>query len=273
MSNARSFAKLIVLTHSVFLVSSCMTSSKQEQLESRLDKLQDQVEQQYAKTDSSSKSTFDELKNQIQLTQGTVDELNNRMKKMEQSAGGPGASIKSSPVHGEYDLATMQRQLARLQLATAPRVSTNRTGKLPHNVKNAGDLEKILKNEFANGNIKQAEQIANAVLGAKGANNDLLSTALEYRGEAKFQQHAYKEAAMDLSYFIEAYPKSKRYSRALLLTGDSYVYLKNHFIAMSYYQECAKDYAATQEGKACQTRLDSLLAQNNEKETPEGPQN
>lgn len=263
MSNIRFLTKTVFIANSVFLITSCMTSSKQEQLEAQMNKLQEQVDQQitnHSKSDLSSKNDLDDLKNQIQLTQGSVDELGNRVKKIEQNSGTvPVASSNVTTGLVDVDETTMiKRQIARLQLVTNSRLNPNRVGKLPHSIKNAADVDKVLKSEFANNNFKQVEQTATAILNAKGITDDMIATALEYRGESKFQQHDYKGAAVDLSGFIELFPKSKRYPRALLLVGDSYVYLKNNNIAVSYYQECAKHYPEQAEGKAAASRLESM---------------
>lgn len=285
MSALRLLIKTTMILNSAFLITSCMTSSKQEQLESRINQLQDQVNQlstSHSKSDLASKNELDDLKNQIQLTQGNVDELNNRLKKIEQSSGSSTSltSTTTTPVNSEATPTsenmesndTLKRQAARMQLANDAHAHSNRTGKLPANIKNAAEAEKALKSEYANGNFKRVEQISTSILNAKNATDSMLATALEYRGEAKFQQHNYKGAAMDLSSFIEKYPSSRRYPRALLLAGDSFVYLKKNDAAMSYYEECAKRYSTHAEGKAAAKRLESLKAQSNNSEETESPQ-
>jgi tetratricopeptide (TPR) repeat protein len=123
------------------------------------------------------------------------------------------------------------------------------------------DITKSLKSAFDQGNYKQTLELSNTVIHAIETTDDMMQLALEYRAESKFKLRDYKGAAIDLSNYIELFPNTNKYPLALLLAGDSYVYLKNNSMAKSYYQECAKSYSNLAEGKAAAGRLAKLTTQ------------
>lgn len=266
-----------------------MTSARQDQLQNVIDKLQDQVtkvqnqlnskDQQINNTTQTAIASQNEaqnLRDQLQLTQGAVDELKNRLKKIEENAGSNANTNSTNAINinsNSDTINTMQKQIARLELMAGSRLSYARQGKLPAKIKNADQLSKILKADFDNGNFKQVSAIATTVLLAHDATDQMLAVALEYRGEARFQQQDYKGAASDLAGVTELFPNAPRKARALLLTGDSYVYLKNNSIALLYYQDCAKNFATTAEGKAAASRLANLTAQISQTTTSSSSQN
>lgn len=265
---------VISLASSLVLFQSCMTSSRQDQLQTSLTQIQGQVfqlQEQVNKRDQqitnttqtalSSKSEVENLQTQLQLTQGIVDELKLKIKRIEENAGGMPAesgviSLGSSP----DNLTSIQRQIARLEIAGGAKVAINRKGKLPPKLSTQSEIAKSLKASFEQGNFKQTIETSNTILAASDANEQMLQNALEYRAEAKFKSQDYKGSAIDFSNYVEMFPSSAKYPRALLLAGDSYVYLKNNTIAKSYYQECAKNFSNTPEGKAAAGRLASLPA-------------
>ena len=155
----------------------------------------------------------------------------------------------------------MQKQIARLQLATSSRFSYTRKGKLNPKLKNLVEINKTLKSLLDSGNFKAAIDTATMVLLAHEATDEMLAAALEFRGEARFQLQDYRGAASDLAGVTEVFVNAPRKARALLLTGDSYVYLKNNAIALLYYQDCVKEFPNTPEGKASAGRLANLTAQ------------
>lgn len=281
---------IFLLTTLFFLTSyfftGCMTSSRQDQLQVSIDKLQEQVskiknqlsskDQQINNTTQTAIASQNEaqnLKDQLQLTQGAVDELKNRLKKIEENAGANSNASTANVVNisnNADSISTLQKQIARLELMTGARLTYSRKGKLPAKVKNIADLNKLLKSNFDDGNFKQVIDLTTNILSAHDATDQMLSSALEYRGEAKFQLTDYKGAAIDLANVVDIYPNIPRKARALLLLGDSYVYLKNNSIALLYYQDCAKNYAASAEGKAAVSRLSNLTVQIN---TPSSTQN
>lgn len=262
------------LASSLFLFQGCMTSSRQDQLQASLTQIQGQVfqlQEQVNKRDQqinnttqaalSSKNDVESLQTQLQLTQGVVDELKLKIKRIEENAGGVPTESGVIALGGSTDnLTTMQRQIARIELASGSKVAINRKGKLPAKLKTPADITRSLKSSFEQGNFKQTTETSNAVLGASDATDIMIQTALEYRAEAKFKQQDFKGSAIDFSNYIEMFPTAAKYPRALLLAGDSYVYLKNNAIAKSYYQECAKSFANSPEGKAAAGRLASLPA-------------
>lgn len=257
----------------------CMTSSRQDQLQWSIDKLQEQVakiqnqlsskDQQINNTTQTAIASQNEaqsLHDQLQLTQGAIDEIRNRLKKIEENSGSNTSAAASNVVNITNNtdvIATLQKQVARLELRLNANLNYPRKGKMPAKIKNNTDLDKSLKTSFDNGNFKQVIDLATSILTAHDATDHMLATALEYRGEAKFQMQDYKGAASDLATLTEVFQNPPRKARALLIAGDSYVYLKNDVIAQLYYQDCVKSFATTPEGKAAASRLSALTAKMN----------
>ncbi len=264
---------LLVLIPSVF--SGCMTSSRQDQIQTSIDKLQRQIaklqdqlstkDQQINNTTQTAIASQNELQglhDQLQLTQGVVDEIKNRVKKIEENAGSSSNSSNGININNNSDLvSSLQKQVAQLELATNSRLNYIRKGKMPQKIKTLNDVNKALKFAFDGGDFKAVVDSATSILLASDATDDMLAAALEYRGEARFQLKDYKGAAIDLSRVVNIFPNHPRKARALLLAGDCYVYLKNNAIALLYYQDCVKNFASQPEGKAASSRLSSLATQ------------
>jgi len=274
--------KIVLLSTLCFtlntLLCGCMTSAREDQLQASIKQLQGQVGQLQTKLDSreqqitnttktalSSENDVQDVKNQLLLTQGAVDELKAHLQRIEQTAGATnnsGADQNAVALSANRDLLDhIQRQVAYLELATNARFASVRSEKLPAKIKTSAELNKALKHIFELGDFKKVLELASSVLRASSANEAMLQTALEYKAEAKFKLQDYKGAALDFSTYAEVYSGAPKYARALLLAGDSYVYLKNEQVAKSYYQECAQSYATSAEGKAAADRLASLAAQ------------
>jgi TolA-binding protein len=269
------FKMAVTIATSSILFQGCITSSRQDQLQSSITQLQGQVfqmqeqlnkrEQQITNTTQtvlSSQNDVESLQTQLQLTQGSVDELKAKMKRIEENSGGSPSEQNVISLNNQTDsLTQIQRQLARIELAANSKVGASRKGKLPAKIHTLAEVNKSLKSSFEQGNFKQTIETSNSVINASDANDAMLQSAIEYRAESKFKTQDYKGSAIDFSNYIESYPNTQKYPRALLLAGDSYVYLKNNSIAKSYYQECAKIFPNLPEGKAAAGRLANLSAQ------------
>ncbi|APJ02686.1 tetratricopeptide repeat protein [Silvanigrella aquatica] len=265
----------LTLTASSLIFQGCMTSSRQDQLQTSLSQLQGQIvqlQEQINKRDQqitnttqtalSSQNEVESLQTQLQLTQGTVDELKAKIKRIEENAGGNASEQNVISLNNKSDsLTQIQRQIARIEIAATSKIGLNKKGKLPPKLTSLAEINKSLKNSFEQGNFKQTIELSSSVLHSADATDDMMQIAVAYRGESKFKLKDYKGAAIDLSNYIELYPNSSKYALSLLLAGDSYVYLKNNEIAKSYYQECAKSYPNLAEGKAAAGRLSKINTQ------------
>jgi hypothetical protein len=270
MQSVKKLKIVSFITLNAILFSGCMTSSRQDALQASIDKLQDhitKIESKLSMHDNTAQSIIESqnetqnIKDQLQLTQGAVDEIKNRLKKIEENAGTANSSNVVTLNADSEAIATLQKQVARLQLATNSRFSYTRKAKLPANIKNAEELSKMLKSLFDAGKFKNMADIATSVLLAHDATDEMLGIALEFRGEARYQMQDYRGSASDLAGVLDAFSNPPRKARALLLAGDCYVYLKNNSIAQLYYQDCVKEFSSTPEGKAAASRLESLTAQ------------
>ena len=93
---------------------------------------------------------------------------------------------------------------------------------------------------------------------ASGLGADYKETALMFKAEAAFSSENYKASAADFGEFLRKYPNSDRRPRALLLAGDSHVYLKQLDTAKVQYKECVDKFAKKQECVAAKERLERL---------------
>jgi outer membrane murein-binding lipoprotein Lpp len=272
----KSHIQLLAITAaSGLFLTGCITSSRQDQMQTSLSQLQGQIaqlqeqmnkrDQQISNTTQtalSSQSDLESLQTQLQLTQGSVDELKAKIKRIEENSGGSSSEQNVISLNAPSDALTqIQRQIARIEIAASSKVGINRKNKLPPKMNSLADITKSLKSAFDQGNYKQTLELSNTVIHAIETTDDMMQLALEYRAESKFKLRDYKGAAIDLSNYIELFPNTNKYPLALLLAGDSYVYLKNNSMAKSYYQECAKSYSNLAEGKAAAGRLAKLTTQ------------
>ena len=256
-----------------------MTSERQDTLQSSIDDLKSHVnklEGQLSSKDAqinnttqtaiASQTEAQSLKDQLQLTQGAVDELKNKLKKIEENSGTTSATTTNlqsqlgGMITNSENIFILEKKIALLELKTNINYSSVRKGKLHPKIKNINDEDKLLKLALDKGDFKSVIAIASSVLSAAEATNLMMATALEYRGEAKFQMKDFKGSATDFATELEYFPNPPRKARALLLAGDSYVYLKNNQIAQYYYQDCVKYFSKESEGKAASARLSSLNA-------------
>lgn len=249
-----------------WLLTGCMTTAQEREmsdLQMQVDTLQKQTKQREqqlssaTQTSQSVQTELDALKSQNATLQGGVDELKMRIQKIEETAGST-SEVSKNDASGESS-PLIERRLVRLELLNAENVP--KTAKLPAKLKDLATLEKLLKTDFDNSRFDDVVKIASLVINSSDAKPQAVALALEYRGEAKFNQRNYRGAALDLSSFIESFPSHKRYPRALLLAGDSFFYLKKAQVALSYYTECKGNYASTAEGKAAAGRMVSLMSQ------------
>ncbi|WP_186646771.1 tetratricopeptide repeat protein [Fluviispira vulneris] len=267
------------ISSSLFLTG-CMTSSRQDQLQSSISQLQGQIfqiQEQLSKRDQqitnttqtaiSSQNEVQNLQTQIQLTQGSVDELKARLKRMEETAGSTGNEQNVVTLSNSPEFVALQRHIARIDLVLNTRLNNPKKGKLPEKLKTVQAITKSLKNDLEQNKYKQLIDNSTAILNAHDASDSMQQIAIEYRAEARFKTQDYKNAVLDFTSYIEKFPDAPKNARALLLTGDSYVYLNNNSIAKTYYQECAKVYANMPEGKAATSRLANLMAQTTSSQT------
>lgn len=273
----------------------CMSSRREEELQGSIRTLEtklNEVEKQLlmrdrnidaVKTSSedsnrkvlSTKTEMDDLRRQLSLTQGAIDELRVKMTRLQEVAGssssasGGGTNLPDEAAGAKVaeleDLTTrMERRLARLELSMGngpdarPKAADGK-GKAgaASRFKSAVDLSRVLGAAYTQKDFKKVLATANEVMGS-GAPDDQKEIALGFRAEAYFQMQNYEKSALDFAEFLDKYPRSDRRPRALLLAGDSFVYLKQMRAAKSYYSECVRQHPDRDECKASKERLEKL---------------
>jgi tetratricopeptide (TPR) repeat protein len=261
--------------------SGCITSAREESLRRSITQLEGKVEvleKALAERDEkiktigskaeyveSASSGLEDLRRQLGLTQGAVDELRIKFTRLTET-GAPGGTVPGSvsglgesslppesPQDTERRLAALELAIEQLSGAQMKQPSKSETPAY----KSTRELTKAIGGQFAQKNYTKVNEMADAVL-----NSDLDASykeiALLFKAEAAFASENYKSAALEFSNFLTRYPNSERRARALLLAGDSFVYLKQFDTAKSYYRECVQKFAEKQECKASKERLDRL---------------
>ncbi len=256
----------------------CMTSRRAEDLDQKISQLRIDMGYEISKvresaigtvrssTEDVSRKTQDarteveDMRRQLALTQGALDELQAKFTRFATAGRGRNAGSDDSAIRFsemEYSIDRLERRLDRL---LEKEDATTSRAKLDAKVGTPEKLEKALSTAYAQKDFKKVQSIASGVLAAK-ASPSLLEVALRYRGEARFAAQDHSGAASDFSEFVDRFPRSDRYPRALLLAGDSYVYLRKFRLAKSFYSECTRMASEKEECKVSRERLAKLPAE------------
>lgn len=259
----------------------CITSAREESLRRSITQLEGKVqtlEKALADRDEKIKtigskadyvenasSGLEDLRRQLGLTQGAVDELRIKFSRLTEAGAIPGAAVGQETTLGESSLPPegtqdLERRLAALelvieQLGGAKLKTASKTATPKY--KSARELTKTIGGQFAQKNYTKVNELSDAVL-ASDLDASYKEIAQLFKAEAAFASENYKGAALEFSNFLTRYPNSERRARALLLAGDSFVYLKQFDTAKSYYRECVQKFPGKQECKASKERLDRL---------------
>lgn len=266
-------------------ITSCVTPAQKEamqaninELEESVNKLREKIAAQLKQMDHttrttlSSQSELQNMQNQLQDNLGEIDALKTRIKKIEEISSTNWERYTAQISANEHTIIKLERQVARLELnatesshalaasASNPSTRNSSANSATNKFKTTKDVSKFLKKEYEKGNFKTVIQQSTAILQSAQSTSDMLAAALEFRAEAKFQLADYRGTVIDLTNYLEQYPHAEKSARALLLLGDSYVYLKNQSVAVSYYNDCIKMYGSTTEGSACSARISKIGA-------------
>lgn len=272
-------SRLLLLGSCSLLFVGCLTSKREEELrnsihllETRVAELQKQLEVKdksisTVKTEAetthrnvqATKTDLDEMRRELSLTQGAIDELRLKMTRLQEASANSGAPTGSGNVNDEHAL-TLHRKIAladiQLRALRDELHSGSKKGKT-QKYKSAAELTKTLVGPFVKKEYKKVIQLASSVIDG-GAPADQVETALSFRGESYFATQNYDHAAQDFSEILIRFPKSEKRARALLMSGDSFVYLKQPYAAKSFYAECVQSLPEREECKASKERLDRL---------------
>ncbi len=264
---------------------SCMTSKREEEIhaqlksmELRLVEMEKQVQmrdrtfdvvknttEESSRKVLTAKSELDEVRRQLAMTQGAVDEL--RVKMMRVQEGTTGSGLNAKPLTD--DSAAMkiselddwqnkvEKRLTKAELLAKDARDGGGREKTKLTIKNRDELAKVLSSAYGQKDYKQVVKLASNVINNTNS-EPMKALAMEFRAEAQFQLQNYNKAAIDLMEIIDKYPTFERKPRALLLAGDSCVYLKQFRAAKALYSECVRLFPDREECKASKERLSRL---------------
>lgn len=287
MKNKVTLLPLISLMVFSASLPACMSSRREEELQGNIKALEIkllEVEKQILTRDrnidvmksstddanrrvQSTKGDMDEFRRQLSLTQGAIDELRVKITRLQENSSsstsikeenaGPGPVLNSGL--SDETISALERRLARLELAAANYLNkdTHEKPKSPVKFKSAAEAQKTIAAAQGQKDYKKVIQLSTALM-ASDAPADQQEIALVYRGEAHFHLQQFEKAALDLTDYLEKYPRGEKRNRALLFTGDSFFYLKQSKAAKSFYAECVRTHPEKEECKAAKDRLDKM---------------
>lgn len=270
---------------SVLFLPGCMTSKREEEINSQLKAFElrlmemEKVLQQRDRTVDAVKSTseessrkfltakseLDEVRRQLAMTQGSIDELRVKMSRLQDGSTSSGLNAKalsddSAAVRmAEIDdwQNKVEKRLTKTELLAKDANDGNGKQKVQLTVKSREELAKILSTAYGQKDYAKVVKISTNVIN-NSSSEPMRTLAMEFRAEAQFQMQNFDKAAIDLLEIIDKYPNFERKPRALLLAGDSCVYLKQFRAAKVLYTECLRLYPDREECKASKERLSRL---------------
>lgn len=285
VSTKTSYALPLMIALSVFSATGCMTSKREEELreqiksfEVRIVEMEKQIQLRDRTVDAvkdsseesgrkylTAKNDLDELKRQLAMTQGAIDELRVKFSRVQEGTTSSGLNAK--PLNDETSSTRLseledwqskiEKRVTKAELTANVAMETSPKTKVTLTVKSPAELAKVLGGAYAQKDYPKVVKLASNVI--NNSNSEPLKTlALEFRAEAQFQLQNYERAAIDLIEIIEKYPNFERKPRALLLAGDSCVYLKQLRAAKALYTECVRLFPEREECKASKERLARL---------------
>lgn len=259
--------RFLITCGALAFLPACITSSREEalrtdmkNLELKIVDLQNQQTSRNSKVVQGTKSEMDEMRRQFSLIQGAIDELRVKTSRLQEGTGKRIQEDTSSGKVSEVEdrMAELEKRLIRVELALSTKEKSTSIKAAPKGkYKTAADLQKAINGLLANKDYKGIVNTTSAVIEAKYA-NDFQEVALYARGDAHFSTQKWEDAAADLTDYLQRFNRNDKRPRALLLAGDSLVYLKRFDNAKNYYSECVKKFPEREECKASQERLEKL---------------
>lgn len=293
--NSSKTSQLAISSQSLFLSSvvilvaslstGCMTSKREEELktqikgfELRIVEMEKQIQLRDRTVDAvkdsseessrkylTAKNDLDEVKRQLAMTQGAIDELRVKFSRVQEGSTSSGLNAKpltdDTSANRLSDLddwqSKIEKRVTKTELIAKASQDTAAKAKTPLTVKSPAELAKILSGAYAQKDYPKVVKLASNVIN-NSTSEPMKTLAMEFRAEAQFQLQNYDKAAIDLMEIIEKYPSFERKPRALLLAGDSCVYLKQLRAAKALYSECVRLFPDREECKASKERLARL---------------
>lgn len=293
--NSSKTSQLAISSQSLFLSSvvilvaslstGCMTSKREEELktqikgfELRIVEMEKQIQLRDRTVDAvkdsseessrkylTAKNDLDEVKRQLAMTQGAIDELRVKFSRVQEGSTSSGLNAKpltdDTSANRLSDLddwqSKIEKRVTKTELIAKASQDTSAKAKTPLTVKSPAELAKILSGAYAQKDYPKVVKLASNVIN-NSTSEPMKTLAMEFRAEAQFQLQNYDKAAIDLMEIIEKYPSFERKPRALLLAGDSCVYLKQLRAAKALYSECVRLFPDREECKASKERLARL---------------
>jgi len=267
------------------LCAGCMTSKREEEMQTqikafelRIVEMEKQVQLRDRTVDAvkdssdestrkylTAKSDLDEVKRQMAMTQGAIDELRVKFSRVQDGSTSSGLNAKqlnddttSTRFNDLEDWQSkIEKKLTKAELIAKSSQDLVVKPKVNLTVKSPAELAKLLSGAYAQKDYPKVVKLASNVIN-NSSSEPMKTLAMEFRAEAQFQLQNYDKAAIDLMEIIEKYPTFERKPRALLLAGDSCVYLKQLRAAKALYSECVRMFPDREECKASKERLARL---------------
>lgn len=264
-------------------LSSCVTSSDVQKLQSQISDLQDQMAQMKKTTSSKEEvqsvnqriaeqtqtllksnatlvAKVDTIEEKMNSTQGGVEQTNYRLDKVAQQVAQAQRDVEELK-------ATAARATAAVPVPVVPGAAPGAAAAPPMREVNvtapAGPVEdpvqtyQVAYRDYQRGNYDLAISGFREFL-ARNPNSDLAPNAAYWIGESLFSQKKYREAIPQFDSVVNSFPKSGKVAGALLKKGYSYLALGEKSQGIVQLQYVVHEHPSTQEAGLARQRLKQL---------------
>src|SRR5712692_4333480 len=274
--------KIIALT--ALLLSSCVTSSDVQKLQSQINELQDQLAQvkrtaagkeevqnvnqriadqtqQLLKSNATLVAKVDQIEDKMNNTQGSVEQTNYRLDRMAQQL-----------TQAQHDIDELKAAVARPSAppttaaaqalpgpgttATAQPPMTEVTVPAPVS-ENPMEVYQAAYRDYQRGNYDLALAGFRDFL-ARYPDSELAANAEYWIGESLYSQKKYSEAIDEFNRVVNKYPKSDKAPGALLKKGYAYLAINDRPRAIVQFQYVVHEYPNSRESALAKDRLRQL---------------
>ena len=269
------------------LLTSCVTSSDVQKLQSQISELQEQVAQvkrttagkeemqgvnqriadqtqQLLKSNATLVAKVDQIEDKMNNTQGSIEQTNFRLDRMAQQL-----------TQAQRDIDDLKAAAARAAAAPQPTPAAPATaGAMPATVPgpqpavsevnvpaptsdNPMEVYQAAYRDYQRGNYDLALAGFREFLG-RYPNSELSSNAEYWIGESLYSQKKYSEAIEQFNGVVNKYPKSDKAPGALLKKGYAYLALNDRPRAIVQFQYVVHEYPSSRESALAKDRLKQL---------------
>ena len=257
----------------------CMTSAREEKLNSEIATLKAKIEKMEKSLQNSgeeaqgdtkrarvdiqnNKGSIEETKQRLSLQDGAINELAVKLNRLQEMVGqmgtGTGGAERdtSSSADAELLMNELQERVTKLELRFAAGGSAGNVKAMK--IPSVASLKKTFSKNQRLKKFQKSISYASQVLAQPEVTQQQKEVALYFRAEAYFHSKKFSNSAVDYSEFIESFPESEYLARALVLGGDSFFYIGKKDFAVKYYKQCVNKFPESAEANSSKERIQKI---------------